>query len=236
MRGSVPKRVVIRALGPTLSQQNITNYLANPQLELHDGSGNLIASNDNWTDVNQQAIKDTTVGPTFTVESAILTTLPSSTDGTAYTAIVRGVNNSSGVALIEVYDVDSGPGSTLLNISTRAKVGTTDDVSVIGGFFVGGVDPKRVLVRALGPSLQGVPGILTDPKVELRNSNGDLLEANNDWQSSPEVAEIQASGIPPTDPKESAVLKTLAPGSYTAILRTNTGTGGIGAIEVYQLP
>lgn len=233
MRGSAPKRVIIRALGPSLEANQVSGFLVDPRLELYNAAGGLIATSDNWGDFKKQAIIDTGIPPKSQAEAAILTTLPSSTSGTAYTAIVRGVNNTTGVALVEVYDLDAGPGSTLLNISTRARVGTADNDSLIGGFFVGGADAKRVLVRAIGPSLP-LSDKLTDPKLELHNGDGALIAANNDWQSD-QAAEIQATGIAPTQPQESAILRTLAPGPYTAIVRTNTGTPGVGLVEVYQL-
>jgi hypothetical protein len=234
MRGGAPKRVIIRALGPSLEASQVSGFLVDPRLELYNAAGGLIATSDNWGDFKKQAIIDTGIPPKSQAEAAILTTLPSSTDGTAYTAIVRGVNNTSGVALVEVYDLDAGPGSTLLNISTRARVGTADNDSLIGGFFVGGTGPKRVLIRAIGPSLP-LSDKLTDPKLELRNGDGALIAANNDWQTSDQAGEIQATGIAPTQPQESAILRTLPPGPFTAIVRTNTGTPGVGLVEVYQL-
>ncbi len=236
MRGDAPKRVIIRALGPTLAASNISGILFDPKLELYNGAGELIASDDNWADFQRQAIVDTQLAPTFRSESAIVTTLPSSSAGTPYTAIVRGARDTMGVALVEVYDLDAGPGSTLLNISTRAKVGTTDEALLIGGFFVRGLDAKRILIRALGPSLPSVLETLADPTLELRDSNGAVVEANNDWQTGAHASDIQASGIAPMNAKESAVLQTLAAGSYTAIVRTNNNTAGIGSVEIYQLP
>lgn len=236
MRGETPKRILIRALGPTLSENNVSGSLPNPQLDLYDRAGVLIASNNDWSDANKQAIVDTGIPPKYATESAILVTLPSSNDGTAYTAIVRGLSDTTGVGLVEVYDLDAGPGSTLLNISTRARVGTTGNVALIGGFLVGGTDAKRILIRAIGPSLPGVSGTLEDPTVQLVNSNGTEIDVNNDWATDDKAAEIAASGIAPTNPKESAMLNTLAAGAYTAIVRSNTGASGVASVEAYQLP
>ena len=233
MRGNAPKRLIIRAIGPTLADSGITDFLVDPKIELYNGAGALIASSDDWPDFKKQAIIDTGIPPKSSKEAAILTTLPSSTDGGAYTAVVRGVGDTTGVGLVEVYDLDAGPGSTLLNISTRARLGTADNDSLIGGFVLGG-DSKRILIRALGPSLN-LPEKLSDPKLELRNNNGELVEANNDWQMSAQASEIQATGIAPSQPQEAAVLKTLAPGPYTAIVRSNNGTTGVGLVEIYQL-
>lgn len=233
--GDLPKRLLVRAIGPSLGTQGISDPLLDPQLELYDSSNTLIATSDNWADANKQDIVDTGIPPTAAKESAILVTLPSSATGTAYTAIVRGAGATLGTGLVEVYDLDSGPGSVLANIASRGRVGTTTERYLVGGFFVGGTGSKNVLIRALGPSLTGVAGVLADPKLELRDSNGTLIDANNDWQSSPQAPEIQASGIAPTDPKEAAALKTLSAGSYTATVSSNNNTAGVGSVEIYQL-
>src|SRR5437588_254528 len=235
MRGSSPKRLMIRGIGPS---SGLNGALADPTLELHDGTGAVIASNDNWGDAaNKQDIIDTGIAPTSPNESAILITVASDPNNANYTAIVRGVNNTTGLGLVEVYDLDSGPGSTLLNISTRGQV-NIDPNALIAGFFVGGTDSKKILVRAIGPSLPpaNVPNPLADPILELRNGSGTLIDQNDDWGSSQNKTAIQNSGVAPTNPKESAVLQTLAAGPYTAIVRgVNNGTG-IGSVEVYQLP
>jgi cyclophilin family peptidyl-prolyl cis-trans isomerase len=234
MRGPSPKRLMIRGIGPSTG---LSGALADPVLELHDQTGALIASNDNWGDAaNRQDIIDTTIAPVSPNESAILTTLPSDPSAANYTAIVRGKNNTTGLGLVEVYDLDSGPGSTLLNISTRGRV-DVDPNALIGGFILGGTESKRVLVRAIGPSLaaSGVPNPLADPILELHDGNGALLDSNDDWGLSPDQAEIQASGVAPTNPKESAVVKVLPTGPFTAIVRGVNNTTGVGSVELYQL-
>ena len=238
MRGEAPKRVMVRAIGPSLSSQGIQGVLADPVLELFDSAGNLISSNGSWADLNKQAIIDTGIAPTSTKEAAILATLPSSTDGVGYTAVVRGVDNTIGVALVEVYDLDSGPGSTLLNIATRGRVGNSDERVMIGGFFLGGTDSKRILIRALGPSLAnaGVTGTLADPRLELVNANGDSLQTNNDWQTSGQANEIEQSGLAPGNSREAAVVRTLNAGAYTAIVRGAGDSTGVASVEIYQLP
>jgi len=234
MRGPSPKRLMIRAIGPSTG---LGGALADPVLELHDHTGALIASNNNWGDAaNRQDIVDTTIAPASPNESAILTTLPSDPNFVAYTAVVRGTNNTTGIGLVEVYDLDSGPGSTLLNISTRGRV-ELDPNALIGGFFLGGTESKRILVRAIGPSLAPtVADPLADPMLELHDGNGALLDSNDDWGSSPDQAEIQASGVAPTNSKESAVIKTLPAGPFTAIVRGVNNTTGVGSVELYQLP
>jgi cyclophilin family peptidyl-prolyl cis-trans isomerase len=238
VRGDAPKKVIIRALGPSLGGAGITDFLADPTLEIHDSSGAQIAFNNNWQDdPNSQSVIDAGIAPTEPNEAAMVLTLPSDDVGIGYTAVVHGTNNGTGVGLVEVYDVDSGPGSSVLNISTRSDVGTGEDV-LIGGFIVFGEGDQRVLVRAIGPSLTGlVPEPLADPTLTLVNAQGTQIDFNDNWQDNPDAAEIEATTIPPTNPDESAVIPTLSPGNYTAIVR---GTGidqtGTGLVEVYALP
>jgi cyclophilin family peptidyl-prolyl cis-trans isomerase len=235
MKGSEPKRLMIRGIGPSTG---LAGALANPTLELRNSSGALIGSNDNWGDAaNKQDMIDSGVAPSHANESGLLLTVPSDVNYASYTAIVRGVNNTTGVGLVEVYDLDSGPGSTLLNISTRGPVGV-DPNALIGGFFIGGTESKNIIVRAIGPSLAGagIQGVLADPILELRDGQGALLDSNDDWEMSPKKAQIQASGVAPTNAKESAVLQTLPAGPVTAIVRGTNGGTGVGSVEVYQLP
>jgi len=237
VRGDSPKRLILRAIGPSLGDAGLKNVLADPVLEVHDGTGALIASNDNWQDdPNSQAVAEAGIAPIDPNESAILLTLPASSDGLGYTALVRGADGGSGVGLVEVYDVDPSPGSSVLNISTRSDVQTGDDV-LIGGFIVFGTGSQDVLVRAIGPSLAaaGVPDSLGDPTLTLYDAQGAQIDFNDDWQDNPAKDQIEATTIPPNDPKESAVLDTLAPGSYTAIVRGAADTTGTALVEVYAL-
>jgi hypothetical protein len=150
---------------------------------------------------------------------------------------MRGANNTTGLGLVEVYDLDGGPASSLLNISTRGQVGI-DPNALIGGFILGGSASKTVLIRAIGPSLTafGVPNALVDPTLELRDDNGVLVDSNDNWMTSPQKTQIQNSGLAPTNDKESAVVQTLAAGNYTAIVRGANGGTGVGSVQVYQLP
>jgi hypothetical protein len=226
--GTQPKKVILRAIGPSLS---VPGKLADPVMELHDSAGQVIASNDNWMDApNRQEIIDSTVAPLDDLESAILMTLPA--NNAAYTAIVRGANSGTGVGLVEVYDLDRTTNSKLANISTRGLVQTGDNV-MIGGFIVVGVAPLKVIVRAIGPSLP-LPGALANPTLELHDGNGGVLAANDDWRSDQE-AEIIATTIPPSNDLESAIVRTLNPGAYTAIVSGVNGTTGVALVEVYAL-
>jgi hypothetical protein len=224
--GTQGKKVIVRAVGPSLAG---ATHLNDPTLELHDSSGQVVASNDNWVDApNRQEIIDSTIAPTNDLESAILMTL---TPG-AYTAVARGANNGTGIALAEVYDLDPGVDSKLGNISTRGFVQTGDDV-MIGGLIVAGLDSQTVLIRAIGPSLPlGSP--LADPELELHDGNGSLIIYNSDWRSDQE-GEILATGIPPSDDLESAIVATFAPGNYTVILRGTDDTTGVALVEAYGL-
>ncbi|MDQ6809227.1 MAG: peptidylprolyl isomerase [Verrucomicrobiota bacterium] len=237
VRGGTSKRLVVRGIGPSLTSSGITGPLADPIIELHDqASDKIIATNDNWQDAaNRQELTDANIAPTANAEAAILTTVPSNDSGVAYTVVLKGVNNTTGIGVVEVYDLDAGPGSSILNISTRGRV-EPDPKQLIGGFIVTGTDAKRYLIRSAGPSLApyGIKDPLADPTLELRDGNGTLKDANDDWQSSPQAAQIQASGAAPTNPKEPAVLDLLAPGVYTAIVRGVNGGVGVATVEVYQ--
>jgi len=250
VRGTEPKRVIIRAIGPELTQFGVPNVLSDPTLELHGGSGALIASNDNWQTTiiggiitaNQVSeIQNSGHAPTAASESAIIAEV---TPGN-YTAIVRGVNNTTGVALVEVYDLNPGTTNSILgNISTRSFVQTGDNV-MIGGFIVQGSGAKRVIVRAIGPELTqfGVPNVLANPTLELHDGAGALIASNDNWQTTiiggiitaNQVSDIQNSGHTPTAASESAIIANLTQGNYTAIVRGVSNTIGVALVEVYDL-
>jgi len=249
VQGTGAKRVIIRAIGPELTQHGITNPLANPTLELHDGTGALIGSNDDWqttiiggiiTSSQLTDIQNSGHAPTAASESAIIANLQPGN----YTAIVRGVNNTTGVGLVEVYDLSPGTTSLLGNISTRGFVQTGDNV-MIGGFIVQGTGAKRVIIRAIGPELtqHGITNPLADPTLELHNATGALIGFNDNWQTtilggvitSDQVSDIQNSGHVPTAASESAIMADLQPGNYTAIVRGVNNTTGVGLVEVYDL-
>ena len=229
--GTVPKAVVVRALGPSIG---IPGVLQDPTLELRSGSQ--VFPNDDWRTTQEQLIRDTGLQPGDNRESAIVIAL----DPGNYTAIVAGKGGATGTALVEVYDLgtatlDVTNVARLANIATRGVVGSGDSV-MIGGFIIQTVN-SRIVARAIGPSLSafGVGGALQDPALELKNSNGTTLISNNDWQQGQPI-EIQKAGLAPTDPRESALISTLTPGQYTTIVSGNNNTTGVALVEVYALP
>ena len=249
VQGIGPKRVIIRAIGPELTQFGIPDALANPILELHNGSGSVIATNDDWqttivggiiTTSQVSDIQNSGHAPTAASESAIIANLPPGN----YTAIVRGVANTTGVGLVEVYDLNSAASSSLSNISTRSFVQTSEHV-MIGGFIVQGTGSKKVIIRAIGPELTqfGITDELANPTLELHNANGGLIATNDNWQTTiiggiingDQVSDIQNSGHAPTAATESAIIANLQPGNYTAIVRGVSNTTGVALVEVYDL-
>jgi hypothetical protein len=221
---SQAKRVLIRATGPSLP---VTGALADPVLELHD-STHIITTNDNWRDTDEQAIIDSGLPPVNDKESAIITTL----DPGAYTAIVSGANGTTGLALVEVYDLDATVDSKLANISTRGLVQNGDNVMIAGVIVLGDV-PANTIIRALGPSL-AVTGPLADPTLELHDSSGAIVASNDNWKKA-QQADIEATGLAPNDDRESTILMTLTPDSYTAIVRGKNDTTGVALVEVYNV-
>jgi hypothetical protein len=231
--GSASKRVLIRAIGPSLAQSGVSDPLADPTLELYQSGPALFAFNNNWRDTQEATIKATGIPPVNDLESAIDATLPPGN----YTAVVRGNNGGTGVALVEVYDLSQSNGK-LANISTRAFVSTEANVT-IAGFILGAANgASNVVVRGIGPSLTaaGVTNPLLNPTLELRNGDGVLLAANNDWHDDPiQAAKLIATGLAPSDDREAAIAATLSPGRYTALLAGENGSSGIGLVEVYNV-
>ena len=230
--GNAPKHVIIRAIGPSLSGF-FPGALQDPVLELHGACAVGTLTNDNWRDSQEAQIQATGLAPPDDGESAIDATLSPG----AYTAVLRGKNGSLGIALLEVYDLDTAAASKLANLSTRAFVDTGVNV-VIAGFVLGNNNgDDMVVVRGLGPSLTGagILNALQDPTLELHDGNGTLLIADNDWLDDPaQAAQIIAAGLAPSNTKESAIAATLPPGAYTALLRGNSGTTGVGLVEIYD--
>jgi hypothetical protein len=234
--GTDAKKVLVRGLGPSLVNRGVPDTLPDPTLELHDSSDATLAFNNDWKDSQQNEIQNTGVPPTNDLESAIVVTLPA--NNSVYTVILRGNNNTTGNGIVEVYDLDQSANSKLANISSRGFVGTGDD-AMFGGVIVGAntANNTPILVRGLGPSLTslGIQNALPDPVLELHDPNGNLLAVNDNWMDT-QPSSIDQTGIPPSDDAESAIVITLAPGNYTAVLRgANNGTG-VGLVEVYDLP
>jgi hypothetical protein len=243
--GGASKRVLVRAIGPSLNVGGVPvpGTLQDPVLELHDHTGATIANNDNWRSSllggavsSDQAIEiqGTGAAPTSDAEAAIVATLNPFPE--TYTAVVRGANNTTGIALVELYDLDAVQDSSLANISTRGFIQTGDNVMIGGFILLGGTGQTKVIVRGIGPSLakSGVSGVLADPVLELHDANGGTVETNDDWEQSLQKAELQAVNLAPSDPAESAIFRNDLPrGAYTAILRGSNGGTGIGLVEAY---
>ena len=225
--GDTEKRVVLRALGPSLSSLGVTGVLSDPYLEVYDSTGTLIESNDNRVQIPGIA---NPLMPSNSAESFLLAFLPPG----SYTTVLHGANLATGVGLVEAYDMDTGD-SRLANISTRAVTGAGNN-EMIGGFIVGGSQPTSVIVRALGPSLAaaGITNFLPDPMLELHDSNGTVIATNDNWKSD-QMQEITATGIPPTNDNEAAIVASLQPGSYTAVTRDAHFATGVGLVEAYDL-
>jgi hypothetical protein len=229
-------------MGPSLAAYGVNGVLADPTLQLFQGS-TAIAANDNWKTksdgTNQQSqVQATGLAPKNDAESALVTTL----NPGSYTAILSGKNSTTGIGLIEVYDLAPAVASKLTNISTRGFVSTGNNV-MIGGVIVGAGSGggSQVVVRAIGPSLSGagVQG-LADPILQLYNANGTALASNDNWKindrtHASQEAEVRASGLQPTNDLESVIVTSLAPGNYTAIVLGKNNTSGIALVEVYNL-
>jgi hypothetical protein len=229
--GNASKLVAVRGLGPSLGAAGVEDPLNDPALELYDASGNLLLANNDWQDTQAQALRDANLAPTDSHESAILATLGPG----AYTALLRGNGNATGIGLVEVYDLQQSAASKLGNLSTRGSAGAGQNV-MIGGTIVKGPDSARVVFRALGPSLAqaGIQNPMSDPQLELFNANGARFAANNNWKDS-QQAEISSAGLAPANNLESAILADLAPGNYTAVVSSVTGAPGIALVEAYHL-
>jgi hypothetical protein len=234
--GKDPKTVIVRALGPSLNTKGtpVPGRLADPTLELHDAK-HMLASNNNWKDTQKDAIAATGLQPRNDLESAIVRSLAPG----AYTAVMRGNGNSTGVGLVEAYDLSQNSASVLANISTRGLVETDANV-MIAGVIVGPNDRGNptLVFRGLGPSLSasGVSKPLQDPMIELHDANGAMIASNDDWQTDPSASFVVASGLAPSDSRESALYRQVTPAAYTVVLRGKDNTIGAGLVEVYRLP
>ncbi len=235
--GTANKRVIIRAIGPSLIPFGIADALANPTLDLFQGS-TLLSSNDDWQNSSQQLeITNSGLAPSSTAESAIIWTL---TPGQNYTAVVRGLNSTTGIGVVEAFDLDQAAASKLGNISTRGFVDVNDNV-MIAGLIVAPANGTnlRILVRALGPTLTGfgVPNALANPTLDLVNSSGTVIRSNDNWKDDPtQRTLIEAAGLAPGNDPEAALVETIAPGAYTAVVRGSGQTTGVALVEAYNIP
>lgn len=230
VQGSTSKRILIRVAGPSLIPFGIQDALADPVLQLNNSSGVALATNDNWRSTQQAEIQASGFAPSNDNEAAIVANLPPG----AYTAIVTGSGNTSGIGIVEVYDLDARDAvPRAINVSTRGRVQTGDAV-MIAGFVVQGTTPKKVVIRVLGPSLIpfGIQGALLDPVIELSRDGG-LIALNDSWRAT-QQAELQGLGLAPGDDREAAIVATLQPGAYSAVVRGAGGTTGIAIVEVYD--
>jgi PKD repeat protein len=230
IHGSEQKKVILRGIGPSL---NLPGKLDDPIIQLFNAAGVNLAGNDDWK-TDQQNVESTGLAPKNDRESAIVITL----DPGAYTIVMRGKNNSSGIGVVETYDIGLAANARLANLSSRGFISTGDNV-LIGGFFAGpqNASVTRMVFRAIGPSLSAfnVPQPMQDPTLELHNANGDVTASNDDWQTT-QKTEIEATGLQPSDPRESAIVLTnFDPGPYTAIVRGKNNTTGVGLVEIYDV-
>jgi hypothetical protein len=224
------KRALLRAIGPSMAGENVSNPLKDPFLELFNNAGNSIFPNNNWKDSQREDIEQTELAPKEDLESAILATLAPGT----YTAHVTAADGNPGIGLAELYDLNKDADARIVNISTRGRVGKDDNV-LIGGFIVEGAGTD-VLVRAIGPSLSddGIAEELENPTLQLFDANGNST-FNDDWQTD-QKQEIEQTSIAPSDPREAAIRATLPAGNYTAVVRGVGNTEGVGLVEFYALP
>ncbi len=232
--GFESKDIVLRALGPSLEEAGVSGVLANPVLTVYNSAGTIITSNDDWSNSPEALeIQAQGLAPGNARESAVLRNLAPG----AYTFVVSSRDDSTGVALVEAYDLSRNSNSALGNVSTRGFVGTDEDV-LISGFIVGSRNTEMVVLRAIGPSLaaSGVGDALADPTITLFDQNGTPIAQNDNWQDDRDAATIRRLGLAPKNPNESATLVSLVPGTYTAVVEgVNRGTG-VGLVEVYNLP
>jgi hypothetical protein len=235
------KKIMVRAIGPSLLPFGITDALANPTLEIHDSSNATVATNDDWkntqlggfiTSDQSAEINASGLAPGNDLESAIIAGL---TPG-SYTAVVHGLDNTVGTGVVDAYDLSAASPARLANIATRGLIQPGDKL-MIAGFIIQNGQVKAV-VRAIGPSLTafGISNALPDTTLQLRDQNGVIVRENDDWRTDPQQAqELTDIGLQPSDDLEAALIVTLQPGQYTAQVRGKNESSGIGVVQVYFL-
>lgn len=231
VEGTGNKKLIVRGIGPSLETFGVAGALQDPTLELYNNDS-LLAANDNWpADLNAGEIVTSGLAPGSVNESALMVSLAPG----SYTAVLRGKNGGTGVGLVELYDLATTAPAQVLNTSTRGFVLTGENV-MIAGFIITGNDPSQLVVRAIGPSLGafGVPDPLADPSLEIHDGNGATVQTNNNWRDTQEAA-LQNTGLAPSDDLESAILISVPPGNYTAVMQGADAGVGNGLVEVYSL-
>jgi hypothetical protein len=230
VKGAASKKVLILGIGPSLSGAGVANPLQDPLLELHEANGTVIV-NDNWRSSNEGEILQTGLAPSDNRESAIVASLPPGT----HTAIIKGANNATGIGTIQIYDLETTIGD-LGNLAVRGNIQTGDNI-LIAGLTISAGDPRRIVFRGMGPSLKfaGVPSPIDDPTLELHDANGIVIGGNDNWKDASNASDLSTTGLAPNIDSESAVLTTLGPGKYTAIVRGANNATGVGLAEVYKL-
>jgi len=231
--GDVPKKILIRGIGPSLAANGVPSPLSDPDLTLFDDAGKQLRLNDNWRDSQPDEIMATGLAPQNNLESAILATLPAG----HFTAVLTGNNGMTGNGLVEIYDLESGSAATLANLSTRGFVGAGDN-AMIAGVIIGNGDSPIVMLRALGPTLShaGIENPLLDPTLELHNNNGALIGFNDNWKEG-QIQAVNATVLAPASEAEAAIAAPfLTPGNYTAVVRGKNNTTGVALVEVYRVP
>lgn len=217
------KKVLLRALGPSLTQHGVAGALPDPVIAVYDSKGSSVGHNHNWKGAQRAEIEATGLAPSADEEAAVIVTVPAG----AYTALVYGPADSAGVVLLEAYDLDPSAPARLANLSTRGYV-DTGDRAMIGGFIVQGDRARRVLVRGIGRDS-------LDLKLALYDGNGTKLRSNNNWRRGGQEAAIEATGLQPENDMDAALIRTVPPGAYTTVLSGVRGATGLGLIELYAL-
>jgi lysophospholipase L1-like esterase len=231
--GNVPKRILIRGIGPSLAANGVPSPLSDPALALFDGAGKQVRFNNNWRDSQPDEIMATGLAPQNNLESAIVAALPAG----HFTAVLSGNNGMTGNGLVEIYDLEPGSGATLANLSTRGFVGAGDN-AMIAGVIIGAGESPILVFRALGPTLTnaGIVNPLLDPTIELHNNNGAVIGFNDNWKDS-QMQAVNATVLAPASEQEAAIVAPfLTPGNYTAVVRGKDNTTGVALVEAYRIP
>ena len=243
-----PETVLIRAVGPSLVPLGVTGVLAAPVLSIFDSSGNLVQSNQGWGSGNATAAVMASAGAfpllAGSADSALVATLPAG----AYTAQVSGLDGTTGIALLEVYEVGAAPSTArLVNLSTRGEVGTSGNIMIPGITIGSGSGERTLLIRAAGPALAAlnVPGTLADPTMSVVDSSGNVVASNDNWGTpvggGSDAADLSAAFSQAgafafeAGSLDSALIATVPPGAYTVLVSGNAGSSGVAIVEVYDI-